>query len=73
MYLLNNLTLNVTICAKKMYINPKMFAYCSLSVRLLFSFLISSHRETKMLPHGSFKSCRSVNNFTNFATCGIYC
>lgn len=48
-----------------------------LSVRYLFSFLISSHRETKMLQNSRFKTCRSTCSFITFVTvfyrapCGI--
>lgn len=52
-------------------------AYIFLSILHLFSFLISSHRETKMLQNSRFKTCRSTCSFITFVTvfrrapCGI--
>lgn len=75
-FLLNhNWTLNMTTFG---FINnitnsysPAASAYRLLSVRHLFSFVVSWHGETKELPHIGFKSCCSIGNFTNLATCSI--
>lgn len=39
---------------------------------ITYSFLISSHRETKTLPHIRYKTCCGIHTFTNFDTQGHF-
>lgn len=52
-------------------------AYCVLSLRHLFSVLISWHQETEMPPHFTFKIHWSIRSFTDsrftLVICGICC